>query len=99
MNEPFKSFILRNAKSEEIYKILINIDSNKAYGIDEILGKFLKDGAELLTERLHKINNLSLSSKILLMCKTGKMKSIINVKILSLKTVDLFHYCQCYLKL
>ena len=32
----------RNAKRQEIYKILINIDPNKAYGIDEFPGRFIK---------------------------------------------------------
>ena len=59
----FKLFKSRNAKREEIYKILINIDPNKVYGIDEIPGRFLKDAAKLLTEPLCKIINLSLTSK------------------------------------
>ena len=49
------SFKLRNAKREEICKILTNIDPNKTYGIDEILGMFVKDGTELLTDPLCKI--------------------------------------------
>ena len=56
MNIPSNSFKFRNAKREEIYKILINIDPNKAYSIDEIPGRFLKDEAELLTDRLCKIS-------------------------------------------
>ena len=36
MNRPSNSFKLRNAKREEIYKILINVDPNKAYVIGEI---------------------------------------------------------------
>ena len=50
LNIPSNSFKLRNTKGEKIYKILINIDPNKAYGIDKIPGRFLKDGAELMTE-------------------------------------------------
>ena len=73
---PSNSFKFRNAKPEEIYKILINIDPNKAYGIDEIPEKFLKDGAELLTEPLCEIINLSLISKFLLMSKTAKVKPL-----------------------
>ena len=42
MNIPSNSFKFRNAK-RNIYKILINIGSDKAYGIDEIPGRFLKD--------------------------------------------------------
>ena len=76
MNIPSNSFKFRNAKREEIYKILINIDPNKAYGVDEIPGRFLKDGAELLTDPLSKIVNLSLSSTFPLMCKTAKMKPL-----------------------
>ena len=55
----FKLFKFRNAKREEIYKIIINIDPDKVYGIDEIPGRFLKDAAELLREPLCKIINLS----------------------------------------
>ena len=40
MDIPSNSFKLRNAKREEIYKILINIGPNKAYGIDELPGRF-----------------------------------------------------------
>ena len=59
MNMPFSFFKLRNTKCEEIYKILINIDLNKAYDTDEIPRRLLKDGVELLTEPLCKIINLS----------------------------------------
>ena len=76
MNIPSNSFKFRNAKREEIYKILINIDPNKTCGIDEIPGRSLKDGAELLTEPLCEIINLSLISKFPLMCKTAKVKPL-----------------------
>ena len=76
MNMTSNSFKFRNAKCKEIYKILINIDPYKAYGIDRILGMFLKDGVELFTEPLCKIINLSLSSKFPLMCKTAKVKPL-----------------------
>ena len=55
INIPSNSFKFRNAKREEICKILINIDPNKAYSVDEIHGRFLKDGVELLTNPLCKI--------------------------------------------
>ena len=41
MNIPSNSFEFRNAKRKEIYKILVNIDPNKAYGFDEIHKRFL----------------------------------------------------------
>ena len=97
---PSNSFKFRNAKCEEIYKTLVNIDPNKGHGIDELAGKFLTDGAELLTETPCKITNLSLSSKFPLMCKTAKVKlTMKRVKILILKTINLFHYCQYYQRL
>ena len=74
MNIPSNSYKFWNAKREDVYKILIDIDPNKAYGIDDIPGRFLKDETELLTEPLCKIINLSLNSKFLLMCKTAKIK-------------------------
>ena len=52
MNIPSNSFKFRNTKREEIYKILINIDPNNAYGIDQIPGRFLKDGTKLLIDPL-----------------------------------------------
>ena len=76
MNIPPNSFKFRNTKLDEIYKILINIDLNKAYGIDEIPGRSLKDGVELYTESLCKIANLSLTFKFPLMCKTAKVKPL-----------------------
>ena len=74
MNIPSTSFKFRNGKREEVYNILIIIDPNKAYGIDEIPRRFLKDGAELLTETLCKIINLFLGSKFPVMGKTTKVK-------------------------
>ena len=76
MNIPSDSFKFRNAKCKKIYKILINIDPYKAYGTERILGMFLKDGVELLTEPLRKIINLSLSSKFPLVGKTVKVKPL-----------------------
>ena len=46
INIPFNSFKFRNTKREETRKTLINIDPNKAYGIDEIPERFLKDGTK-----------------------------------------------------
>ena len=76
MNVLSNSFEFRNSKREEIYKIIINIDPNKACAIDQIPASLLKDGAELLTEPLCKIISLCLSSKFPLMCKTAKVKSL-----------------------
>ena len=76
MNIPSSSFKFRNANREEIYKILINADPVKPCGTEKILGMFLKDGTELLTEPLCEIINLSLGSKFPRMCKTAKVKPL-----------------------
>ena len=47
---PFNSFKFRNPKHGEIYKIPINIDCK-----DEIPGRFLISGAELLIEPLCRV--------------------------------------------
>ena len=57
----FQYLKFRNTKREEIYKILINIDPNEAYGTNEIPQSFSKGGAELLTEPLCKIIKLFLN--------------------------------------
>ena len=88
MNIPSNLFKFRNAKHEEIYNKLINIDPNKAYGVDKIPGRFLKDEAELMTET-HKIVNLSLSSKFPLLCETAKVKPLYKEG----KNTELFHNC------
>ena len=69
---------MRNAEHKETYKILINIDPNKAYMlyINKIPGRFLKDRAKLLTEPLCKIINLSFSSKFPLMWRAAKVKPL-----------------------
>ena len=76
MNISSNFFKFRNPKHEEIYKILINIDPDKACDIDEIPGRFLKDGAKLLIYPLCKIINFSLSCKFSLVCKTAKVKPL-----------------------
>ena len=76
MNIPSSSLKFRNTKCEEICKILVNIDLNEEWWFDEILGRFLKDGVELLTKPLRKTINLPLSSKFPLMRNTAKVKSL-----------------------
>ena len=49
---------------EEVFKIIQNIDISKAAGIDNLSGKFLKDGAEVLAKPLNEICNLSITSRI-----------------------------------
>ena len=100
MNIPSNSFKFRFTKCEEIYKILINRDLNKAYSIDKIPGRFIKDGGKFLTEPQCKFINLSLPFKFLLMCKTAKVKPLYKKsKNTEPKYYRPVHYCQCCLRL
>ena len=58
---------------EEVFKILSNVDPEKACGLDKIPCRMLKDGAEILAEPISQIVNMSLGSKFPEGCKTAKV--------------------------
>ena len=45
-----KPFHLSDTSEEKVFKIMQNIDISKAAGIDNLSGRFLKDGAEILAK-------------------------------------------------
>ena len=60
-----------------VLKLLKNIDISKAAGVDNLPGRFLKDGAVILAKPVAKIFNLSIKSKIFPdPCKLAKLKPI-----------------------
>ena len=63
LNIPSGSFKLQLTNKEEVFKILNNVDPEKACGLNEILWRMLKNGAEILAELISQIVNLSLGSK------------------------------------
>ena len=72
-----KRFHLSITSQEEVFKIIQNIDISKAAGIDNLSGKFLKDGAEILAKPLSEICNLSITSRTFPnACKVAKLKPI-----------------------
>ena len=73
MNIPYDSFKFINAKSEQLYKILVNIGRNKSYDIGEI-PKMV--GGCLQKHCVKSLCNLTLSSEFPLMCNTAKMKPL-----------------------
>ena len=73
---PSESFKLQLTNKEDAFKILSNVDSEKACGLDEIPCRILKDGAEILGEPISQIVNMSLGSKFPEGCKTAKVKPI-----------------------
>ena len=50
-----KPFHLSITSQEQVYKIIQNMDISKAAGIDNLSGKFLKDGVEILAKPLSEI--------------------------------------------
>ena len=82
LNTSSDSLKLQLMNKEEVFKILFNIDPKKAYDLDEIPCRMLKDGAEIIIKHLSQIVNMSLGSKL-----TVKVRYIFK------KITDLFHFC------
>ena len=62
---------------ETVLKHLQNLDENKAAGLDNLSGKFLKDGATVLAKPISQICNLSIKYSIFPSdYKTEKLKSL-----------------------
>ena len=76
LNIPSDSFKLQLTKKEEVFKMLSNVDPEKACGLDEIPCRMLKDGAEILAEPISQTVNISLGSKFPEGCKAAKVRSI-----------------------
>ena len=70
-------FHIKSTSGEKIFKIMENIEISKATGIDKLPGRFLKDGAEILSKLISEIRNLSISHGIFRnACKVAKLKPI-----------------------
>ena len=68
-------FSFERVSPESVLKTLKNLDTNKASGIDNISGKFLKDGTKILAVPISQICNLSISrSTFPDACKIAKLK-------------------------
>ena len=66
---------------ETILKILMNIDTAKSAGIDNLNGRFLKDGAEILASPIAQLCNLYITtSSFSDCCKTAKLKPLFKGK-------------------
>ena len=53
-------FKLQTIESSSVLKLLKNVEVNKAAGMDNISGRFLKDGADILAIPVTQICNLSI---------------------------------------
>ena len=58
LNIPSDSFKLQLTNKEKVFKILSNVDSEKAFGLNEMPCRILKDGTEILAEPTSQIVNV-----------------------------------------
>ena len=62
---------------DEILKLLTDTNPKKAAGIDNLSGRFVKDGVAVLALPMSKLCNLSMKrSKFPLDCKIAKLKPL-----------------------
>ena len=70
-------FCLSNTSEEKVLKIMTNIESSKAAGVDKLPNRFLKDGTNILAKPISTLCNLSISQGVFPnACKVAKLKSI-----------------------
>ena len=71
------NFVFKTVEQIEIAKILHKINNSKASGFDNIPGRFLKDGSDIISKHISDIFNLSvLLSKFPNQCKIAKLRPI-----------------------
>ena len=74
---PNTRFKFTFVSEDSVLKVLKNMDENKAAGLDNLSGKFLKDGATILAKPLSQICNLSIKySTFPNDCKIAKLKPL-----------------------
>ena len=72
-----QKFTLHHATEENVLKLLEGINPTKAAGLDNLAGKFLKDGAPIFAKPVSEICNLSISLSVLPEdCKQAKLKPL-----------------------
>ena len=57
-------FCLSNTSEEKVLKIITNIESSKAAGLDKLSSSFLRDDANILAKPISKLCNLSISQGV-----------------------------------
>ena len=65
------------AKEENVLKLLKNMDTDKAPGLDNLSARFLKDGANVLAKPITQICNLYIKFSIFpTKCQIAKLKPL-----------------------
>ena len=74
---PNSKFKFNFVSEETVLKLLQDLDENKAAGLDNLSGKFLKDRATVLAKPISQICNLFIKYSIFPSdCKTAKLKPL-----------------------
>ena len=77
LNLDIQNFEFCQTTTENITKLLEEINPNKAVGIDNLSGRFLKDGGSILASPMTALCNLSINlSKFPDKCKIAKLKAL-----------------------
>ena len=91
----YENFKLDSITEGYLFNILKNVEVTKAAGLDQISGKFLKDGARILAKPISELCNLSMALGSFPddACHYSKrvQKQIHQI-------TDQYLYCLCYLK-
>ena len=70
-------FNFSNVTEDFVLKLLKDMNIDKAAGIDNLSGKFLKDGANILAKPISKICNLSIKYSVFPTdCQVAKLKTL-----------------------
>ena len=93
-------FYIKSTSKEKVFKIMENIEISKASGIDKLPGRFLKDGAKILSKPNSEICKLSISHGIFPnACKVAKLKPVFKKgKKLTHLITGLSRYCHWFQK-
>ena len=83
---------MNDTSEEKVFKIMQNIVILEAAGMNNLSGKYLKDGTEVLAIPLSEICNLSITSRTFPnTCKVAKLKPVFKkCKKMTHLTTDLF---------
>ena len=72
-----KNFTLNQVTEEAVLELLLSVNTSKAAGLDNLSGKFLKEGAPVLVTSITSICNLSIKHSIFPeKCKNAKLKPL-----------------------
>ena len=94
----FFNFQISETSPEKVLSVLKDLKPSKVAGIDNLPGKFLKDGTHVLARSISQLCNLSIKlNSFPRSCKIAKVKPIFKKgSKTDPQTTALFHFSPCY---